>query len=139
MGNEIRIDGLKELRAKLKELERSDVVRKEFNASMVGIVREIRDAVRDQMPEVSGAAKRSVGVRTGANALAIHAGGPNAPYYPWLDFGGTLPADGKRLNEQHLPFFHEGRWIYPSVVRRRPEIYRRATEAVELAKGRVGL
>ena len=136
-GNAIRVEGLKELKRALREAPPE--VKREFNKSMRGIVSEMVDAVRSQMPEVTGDAQSSVRVSTAGNYLAIRAGGERAPYYPWLDFGGTLKAAGGRHNEQHRPFFHEGRWIYPTVARHRPEIYRKAMEAVERAKGRVGL
>ena len=137
VSNAIRIDGLKELQADLKKL--SPATKRSFDREMRGIAREVVDAVRAQMPVKSGAARGSVRVQFAGGYLAVKAGGGDVPYYPWLDFGGTLGPSGRRLNTQHRAFFKEGRWIYPTIARRRPAIYLAGTAAVERAKREAGL
>jgi hypothetical protein len=154
VGNAVKIDGLKELQAQLKKLPKD--VSREFNREMKGIAAEVTGSIHQQMSasfqdnrsakkksakaeRPLGDAEKSVRPSFANGYVAIRGGGERAPYYPWLDFGGTLPAVGGRHNEQHRPFFHEGRWIYPTIARRRPQIYAKAMAAVERAKGRVGL
>ena len=132
VGNAIRIDGLKELQAQLKLLPKS--VKTEFNREMKAVADEVVQAVREQMPEKSGAAKASVKTSFASGYLAVTAGGPDVPYYPWLDFGGELKPAGRRKNSQKRPFFKEGRWIYPTIARHRASLYAKAVEAVEKAK-----
>ena len=133
----IQIEGMKELEANLRKL--SPGTARAFDAEMAGIAREIADAVRRQMPDKSGTARASVRSSVEGGNIVILAGGPEAPYYPWLDFGGTLRPVGLRWNTQHRPFFKEGRWIYPTIARRRPAIYLAGTAAVERAKREAGL
>ncbi len=137
VGNAIKIDGLKELQKQMKLL--SPEIKKDFNREMKQIAGEVVGSVRDQMPEDSGAAKRSVRPSFQNGYVQVRAGGPDVPYYPWLDFGGTLSASGRRTNSQKRAFFKEGRWIYPTIARHRPAIYAKAMAAVEKAKQRAGL
>jgi len=128
-GNAVQIDGLRELQKTLKTAPPG--IKKLFNQEMKGVAAEITSAIKAQMPEDSGAAKRSVKPSYVGGWLAIRAGGSSAPYYPWLDFGGTLHAQGDRTNTQHRPFFKKGRWIYPTIERRRDAIHAKALDVVE--------
>jgi hypothetical protein len=45
-------------------------------------------------------------------------GGKKAPYMPWLDFGGKTGIH----KSVHRPFYKEGRYLYPTLGRIRPDI-----------------
>lgn len=137
VANAIRIDGLRELQRSMRTLPPS--VRRQFNREMRGVANIAVSRIRAQMPEVTGAAKASVKPSLSGGYVAIRAGGSKVPYYPWLDFGGTLHKTGRRRNTQKRPFFSEGRWIYPTIGRNRPAIYAAAMTAVERAKASAGL
>jgi hypothetical protein len=91
------------------------------------------------MPEQSGAAKRSVKPSYSGSYLAIRAGGAKAPYYGWLDFGGTLGPSGGRRNTQHRAVFKKGRYLYPAIARKRHLVEAAAKRAIEQAKRKAGL
>lgn len=135
--NAIRVDGLRELQTRMRTLPPS--VRKQFNREMRAVANIAVAAVRAQMPEDSGAAKQSVKPSLSGGYVAVRAGGSKVPYYPWLDFGGTLHKSGGRRNTQRRAFFKEGRWIYPVIARNRPRIYAAAMTAVEQGKASAGL
>ena len=155
----VGIDGLSQLQRQLKQL--SPATKRAFGVELKRIVDFVAEDVRSQMPEKSGKAKRSVRVIFSGGYLAIKAGGPNAPYYPWLDFGGKLHTTGaktivvgpkkgqqgpsrlvhsagRKLGSER-PFIKEGRWIYPTIARQRPAIYAAARAAVDKAKRAAGL
>lgn len=127
--NYVKIDGLRELQASLKTAP--PYIKKAFNREMQGVAVEVSNSVRAQMPSRSGNARRSVKPSFAQGYVAVRAGGATARYYPWLDFGGTLGPSGRRRNTQHRPFFQEGRWIYPTIARRRSAILARAAEIVD--------
>lgn len=114
MTDAIRIDGLNEFVRNLKKLDTDlpKVLRVAFNQAGQEIVTE----ARGRMPSRSGAAKASVKMKSTQTAARIVGGSKKAPYYPWLDFGGTTPRGG------HRPFLKDGRYIYASYFKHRDGI-----------------
>lgn len=145
----VQITGLRELQRTLKTAPKK--IRTAFNEELQPIAAKLAADVREQMPEKTGNAKRSVKPTTSGGYVAIRAGGAQARYYPWLDFGGVLKktsrktfADGSRnrkgklqkssrgrTNEIKREYIKGGRWIYPTIARSRVEIYQRAREVVD--------
>jgi hypothetical protein len=76
------------------------------------------DYAKPQVPSRSGAARGSMKARSTQREARISAGGGRAPYYPWLDFGGHVG----RAGGVSRPFYREGRYIYPTLRKRHPEI-----------------
>lgn len=74
--------------------------------------------VQPLIPRRSGAAAKSLKARSTRTSARIAAGGARAPYYPWLDFGGRVGRD----RSVERPFYTEGRYIYPTLRKQRPEI-----------------
>ncbi len=70
------------------------------------------------IPRRSGAAARSLVARSTRTSTRVAVGGRRAPYYPWLDFGGRTGPGGATVRE----FITEGRYLYPTLRRHRPEI-----------------
>jgi hypothetical protein len=67
---------------------------------------------RRLVPTMSGDARRSLKAAGGQ----ITAGGRQAPYFGWLDFGGKTPRGAVR------PFVRSGRYIYPTLAKNDREI-----------------
>ena len=102
----IKIEGLNEFVRNLKALDAAlpKAVRVAFNDSADVVV----DDARPRIPRRSGRARGSVRSRSTQTYARVSGGGAKAPYYPWLDFGGSVgPAGSVRRS-----FFTEGRYIY---------------------------
>jgi hypothetical protein len=131
----VRVEGLRELQKSLRKLDPE--ARKLLNRELRVITRGITLRVRSQMPARSGNARMSVRPGVWRGDSVIRAGGSRAPYYGWLDFGGTLRPSGGRRNTQHRPVFKSGRYIYPTIARSRPQLVDAAREAIVKAERRV--
>lgn len=133
----VRIDGLRELNMALRQM--GPQVRRAFNKEMRPVAQLVSNAVRAQVPVRSGAARGSVRPSTAGGYLAVRAGGAKAPYYGWLDFGGTLRPSGGRRNTQRRPVFKDGRWIYPTIRRQRGRVQSAAERVITDARRKANL
>lgn len=109
----VEVEGLRELNRSLRRLD-SDApkaLRLALNVSADALVEKIKR----QIPARRGRARGSVKTASTRTEVRIRFGGPRAPYYPWLDFGGRT---GK-LKRTVRPFYREGRYIYPTLRRER--------------------
>lgn len=109
----VSVVGLAELNRSLRRLdsEAPKALRLALNTSAEELVRKIQA----QIPKRRGKAASSVKTASTRTEVRIRFGGPRAPYYPWLDFGGRT---GK-LKRTVRPFYREGRYIYPTLRRER--------------------
>lgn len=87
----------------------------------VRFVTDTNGKVRRRKKEYTGAARDSIVVREttsakGRNAIFIQGGNSKAPYFGWLDFGGTLKPEGERKATIVRPFIKTGRFIYPAAA-----------------------
>ena len=112
----IKVNGLRELQGALKAAENATpkMLRLALNEAAEVVV----DYAKPQVPSRSGAARGSMKARSTQKEARVSAGGRRAPYYPWLDFGGKV---GKGDSVKR-PFYSEGRYIYPTLRKRHPEI-----------------
>lgn len=129
----IRITGLDELRAELRKAEAGlpKVVRVALNKGSALVI----DYAKPRIPQRSGRARSSLKVRSSQTEARIAAGGQRAPYYPWLDFGGST-GRGKSV---HRPFYKEGRYVYPGLRANRDEITEVMAESLDAALREAGL
>lgn len=81
---------------------------------------------RKDVPRRTGAAQASLKAKSTRTSARVSAGGRKAPYYSWLDFGGRT---GRRRSVIR-PFYKEGRYIYPTLRRIRPEIQEALDRAI---------
>lgn len=109
----IKVHGLNEFRKHLRELDKDlpKALRIAFNAAADSTV----EAARKQVPKKTGRAAASLKTKSTQRYARAAGGSARAPYYPWLDFGGSVG----RNNSVHRPFFKKGRYLYPSYFRRR--------------------
>lgn len=125
MAEIIRINGLRELQAALKAAE--DATPKMLRLALNEAAQVVIDYARPQVPTESGAARRSMKVRSTQREARISAGGRTAPYYPWLDFGGQGRIKGRPA---HRLFIREGRYIYPTLRKRHEQIIATMADAL---------
>lgn len=109
----VSVEGLAELNRSLRRLdnEAPKALRVALNSSADELVRKIKD----QIPTRKGKARGSIKTASTRTEVRIRFGGPRAPYYPWLDFGGRTGRKKKTVR----PFYREGRYIYPTIRRER--------------------
>lgn len=116
MDLKIGIEGLNEFQRALKKLD-SDLpklVRIANNSAADLLIKKTQPLI----PSRSGKARASLKARSTRVSARIQVGGAKAPYYPWLDFGGTTG----RAKSVVRPFFKEGRYLYPTLRKNRDEI-----------------
>lgn len=116
MDLKIGVEGLNEFTRALKKLD-SDLpkmVRIANNSAADLLIKKTRPLI----PSRTGKARNSLKAQSTRASARITVGGPKAPYYPWLDFGG---ATGRKKSVVR-PFYKEGRYIYPTLRKYRDEI-----------------
>lgn len=94
------------------------------------------DRASPKVPSVTGAARRSMVARSTRTSARIAVGGRRAPYFPWLDFGGQGRVAGRPGARE---FIREGRYVYPTLRRIRPEIEATLRDAISAVIRNVGL
>lgn len=102
----IRIDGLAQFSRNLKKLDGDlpKALRMALNEAADVVIQGARPLV----PRRTGRARNSLRVASTRTAVRVRAGGPKAPHYPWLDFGGRV---GRRRSVVR-PWMKEGRYLY---------------------------
>jgi hypothetical protein len=91
---------------------------------------------RPEIPDVTGAARRSLVARSTRTSARVAVGGRRAPYFPWLDFGGQGRVKGRPAPRE---FIREGRYVYPTLARIRPQIERQLQDALSAVIHNAGL
>lgn len=76
------------------------------------------DKARPRIPRVTGRAAGSLKLRSTRTLVRISMGGPRAPYYPWLDFGGRTGIRRSVIRE----FIKTGRYIYPALYESQDQV-----------------
>lgn len=115
----VQVTGLREFQAALKKLDVG--LTGELKSKFLGIAQGIATTIAGRVPHgPSGKASASVKAFGTLKGARVQAGGASAPYYPWLDFGGSIGsrnapghAPGKGVNKR--PFVPEGRYMYPAI------------------------
>lgn len=115
MAESIRIDGLDEFQSSISALGRE--LPNAVRMALGDATDLIADDARRNVARRTGAAAGSVRVVTSDGASTVTAGGPRAPYFGWLDFGGTVGRGGS----VRRPFLPDGRYVYNAFVRHRGE------------------
>lgn len=109
-GNAIKVVGLNEFRKGLRTLDRD--LPKGVRLALNEAAETLIAAAKPKIPRRSGAAAVSLRAQSTQSAARVAVGGPKAPYYPWLDFGGRT---GRRRSVVR-PFYKSGRYIYPTLA-----------------------
>lgn len=131
--NVVRIDGLRELQAKLKAVDGQ--LQKQLRLVLNDAVQIVVDDAKGSVPKRTGKAANSLKAQSQQRKAVIKAGGARVPYYPWLDFGGAVG----RNNSVNRDFIKSGRYIYPSIGRNRDEVIDKMAEGVYRLMKKAGL
>lgn len=108
MKAKVGVTGLRELSRALKQVspEAPKQLRLALNESATYLVGK----VKPQIPVMKGAARASLKVRSTRTLVRVSAGGPKAPYYAWLDWGGRVGRKQRTVRK----FYSDGRYLYPT-------------------------
>lgn len=116
MEAKVGIEGLAEFNRGLRKLNAD--APKGLRLALNEAANLLVERTRPEIPRRTGAAAASLKAKSTRTSARVGVGGRKAPYYPWLDFGGRT---GKNKSVQR-PFYAEGRYLYPTLRRVRPEI-----------------
>jgi hypothetical protein len=130
----IEIRGLAALARGLKQIDAE--APKRLRLGLNAAAQLLVDRTRPEIPTVTGAARASLKARSTRTAARVGVGGKRAPYYPWLDFGGQGRIAGRPAPR---PFITEGRYVYPTLSRIRPEIEKLLLEQISTLVSDAGL
>lgn len=133
MTERIRVEGLRELNAKLRRLDRDlpKGLRLAGNAAAEIVVH----AAQPRVPRRTGRAAGSIKKASTRTAARVQGGGARVPYYPWLDFGGRV---GRR-HSVHRPFLKEGRYIWAAFAENRERVQVKLREELVKVGNEAGL
>lgn len=121
---------------------------KELRNGLRRIAKQITDEIRPKVPRgKTGRARRSVKPRASEGGAGVAFGGKTAPYYPWLDFGGTVgrghrrgaPYSGSIERTYKGPPYGSGRYVYPTIEANLEEIKEAADDVIVTLVRRNGL
>lgn len=126
----VTVSGLVQFRKGLRQLDSNlpKGLRVALNESSTFLI----DKTRPLIPRRTGRAADSLKARSTQSAVRVGIGGKRAPYYPWLDYGGSVG----RNNSVKRPFLKEGRYLYPTFRDHRAEFQKILESAlVDVARG----
>lgn len=129
----IAVSGLRELSRSLKKVD--DSAAKQLRVVFNDAAELVIATARPGIPRRTGKAAGSLKTRSTRTAVRVTFGGPRAPYYPWLDFGGRT---GRRKSVVR-DFIKEGRYVYPAYHARYDDIIRSMQEGIERVARDAGL
>ncbi|HEX7277779.1 MAG TPA: hypothetical protein VF244_10435 [Acidimicrobiales bacterium] len=132
-GLRVEIDGLKDFQKALRAMdgESQKQLRVVFNRAADIVV----DTAQPWVPRRTGAAAKTVRKASDQRSAAVKFGGPKAPYYPWLDFGGKVGRGDSIVR----PFKKEGRYVYVALRKKYPEIRKALSDGLRELAESVGL
>lgn len=126
----IKVVGLKDFRKGLKAIDTG--LPKAVRGVLNRVASLLVEGVRPDIPRKTGAAAASLKPQSTQSQARIAAGGPSAPHYPWLDFGGRVGPKKSVLR----PYIPDGRYIFPWLADNRPTVEAAMLEGMaELAAG----
>jgi len=116
MTEAVKIEGLREFKRALKDVDSGlpKALRLAFNDAADVVVSDAKPRVARR----SGRAAGTVRAKSTQTKARVSGGGARAPYYPWLDFGGSVG----RNRSVKRPFIGKtGRYIYKAFFSRRSD------------------
>lgn len=149
---EVNVTGLRELRSALRKVDKS--LLPELRDELKGAVEIVAADVRSSMPKDTGRAAASVRAVARGNTIYLVGGKARVPYYGWLEFGGKLPDKRPRTKKALAgngfgpvakakgavrDKVREGRYMYPAIRRKTPQIVEAAGDAFDNAARKAGL
>lgn len=135
VGAGVYVSNLAEVRKYLRKIHPDlvPILRDDLKAA---IIQNTLPAILRKVPSKSNRARFTVKARSGGNTLYVLAGGKSsaAPYFGWLDFGGTLKNRGPGRNQTIVrPIIKRGRYVYPGILETQNRLVEAAGKAVDKA------
>jgi hypothetical protein len=130
----IQVRGLAELNRALRRVD-SDAP-KALRLALNGVAQDLVDETKPQFPKVTGRAAASLKARSTRTSARVSVGNKRAAYVPWLIFGGQGRIAGRPAKRE---FIKEGRWLFPTLVRRREAVSVMLQEALNDVAKSAGL
>ena len=124
-GSIISAAQLAELTTALRDLE--DDIGDLAMSLLEDISEDIAADVRSRVPYRTGRARQSYRV----TGHSITFGGDQAPYVPWLEFGGKVG----RKNSVKRPYVRKGRYLYPAIAENLDDIEKRVDDLISQITG----
>lgn len=124
-GSTIHVRGLKEVQKALRDIDKN--LGPELRKGLNEVADVVLSAARPLVPSRSGKARASLKAGSTERAVQITAGGSKAPYWSWLDFGGRVG----RAKSVRRRFIQEGRYIYPTLRKKRDDIEDKFYEVID--------
>lgn len=124
MDAKIGVEGLAEFNRGLRKLDKD--APKGLRLALNEAADLLIDRTRPLIPKRTGAAAKSLKAKSTRTSARVSVGGKKAPYYPWLDFGGKTG----RKKSVDRKFYKEGRYLYPTLRKVRPEIEAKLLQAL---------
>lgn len=129
----IKITGLRDLQAALKELDGES--QKMLRTTLNEVAETVAAGARRRVPVKTGKARASIKAASSQREARVKGGGAKASYYPWLEFGGKV---GPKRSVKR-PYVNGGRYIYATYAANRDGIMKGLDEAVGKLIDRAGL
>jgi len=132
IGAKVQVRNLREITAAIKEA--NDGVPGRLREYLLPVAQEVSRTVTSRVPRRSGHAAATVTARATQRGAGVSVGGSGAPYFPWLDFGGStgrghIPGKaGSGSVKRAMPL--GGRYVYPTIEDKRDRIEQGAMDAV---------
>lgn len=135
VGAGVYVSNLAEVRKYLRKIHPDlvPVLREDLKTA---IIANTIPAILRKVPSKSNYARFTVKARSSGNTLYVLAGGKSsvAPYFGWLDFGGTLKNRGPGRNQTIVrPIIKKGRYVYPGILETQNRLVEAAGRAVDKA------
>lgn len=135
MAATVQVRGLREVVTAFRRVDKG--IPRGLRSEFLPIAQQVQSDIQRRVPVLKGNARASVKARASQRGAAIAFGGDKAPYFPWLDFGGTT-GKGHRPGAAYSgsvkrPWMGrpgDGRYVYPAIADNEAEIEAAATDAV---------
>jgi hypothetical protein len=130
----IRVEGLREVARAVARVDKEAA--KQLRLVGNSAANLLIDKTRPQIPAVTGRARGSLKAQSTRTSARVAVGGPRAPWYPWLDFGGRGPEPGRPAARPYIP---GGRYLFPTLARQSAPIGRLLQEGIVATARGAGL
>ena len=120
----IRVEGIREVAAALRAIDKG--LQKELRDGMKAAAEIVVPEIQARVPHRRGKAAASVKAKGTNRGAGISFGGTKAPYFPWLDFGGSVGRGHEpgKANSGAIKrdIVQGGRYVYPAIAAKQPEV-----------------
>jgi hypothetical protein len=129
----VGIEGLAQFNRGLRKLDKE--APKGLRIALNGVADLLVTETRKPIPKRTGKAAASLKASSTRTSARVSMGGRLAAYMPWLDFGGRTGIHKSVIRK----FYKEGRYLYPTLRKIRPDIEKALGAALVAVARNAGL